>query len=278
MLCKAGLSSQTRKLHNSSVRTPSNFVCYNETSSIHQRASRPHTNHVCRLKVAPDVCSRGVLQMGRTNRTDRTRASRVKRASTQRNGNLAASAVGPLSEAESARTQHVVLLDLDNCMHIFSKICREVPSDTAIRGFVGISSNRARLQSRELLAWVEKVGVDATELASAKVGTTVGRWPVYVTVCGGGKDAADFILSLELGRLDQALPKDVPLTIISSDQGFDDVLRCVPDRPTERVDPRVRKGSAVLRHFSRLRSTAAAKALVAASAPAPASASAPAQD
>eukprot|EP00959_Pyramimonas_sp_CCMP1952_P023616 496502-Pyramimonas_sp.AAC.2 len=54
---------------------------------------------------------------------------------------------------------------------------------------------------RELLSWLEKIDADATAFATAKVGTTVGRWPVYVTVCGGEKDAADFILSLEIGRL-----------------------------------------------------------------------------
>eukprot|EP00959_Pyramimonas_sp_CCMP1952_P054358 1136863-Pyramimonas_sp.AAC.2 len=53
------------------------------------------------------------------------------------------------------------------------------------------------------------------------------------------------------------------MAVIFGGAGFDDVLKCVPDRPVERVDPRVRKGGAVLKHFSRLRSAAAAKALVA---------------
>jgi|AntRauMFilla1563_2_1112583.scaffolds.fasta_scaffold128585_1 hypothetical protein len=58
---------------------------------------------------------------------------------------------------------------------------------------------------------------------------------------------------------DQALAKDVPFTIISSDHGFDDVLKCVTDRPVERIDPRVRKGNNVMQYFSRVRSTDAAK-------------------
>jgi hypothetical protein len=56
-------------------------------------------------------------------------------------------------------------------------------------------------QAKEVVRWLEHEGLDAGEFATAPVGFTAGRWPVWVTVCGGEANAADFILSMELGRL-----------------------------------------------------------------------------
>ena len=52
-----------------------------------------------------------------------------------------------------------------------------------------------------MVRWLEHEGMDAGEFATAPVGFTAGTWPVWVTVCGGEANAADFILSMELGRL-----------------------------------------------------------------------------
>jgi hypothetical protein len=52
-----------------------------------------------------------------------------------------------------------------------------------------------------MLLWLEERELDVASFAKAKVGTTVGTWPVFITVCGGNKDAADFILTLDVGRL-----------------------------------------------------------------------------
>jgi len=60
----------------------------------------------------------------------------------------------------------------------------------------------------------------------------------------------------------------VPVSIVSSDQGFDDVLRCVGGRPVERLDPRLRKGAAVTRHFRQLRTVHTARKLAAVVTPA----------
>mmetsp|Transcript_37374 Transcript_37374/g.62910 ORF Transcript_37374/g.62910 Transcript_37374/m.62910 type:complete len:287 (+) Transcript_37374:334-1194(+) len=240
------------------------FTCCNHGKSFDARQTSlfPLATPQIRCRGVSNNFPRGSYELSnfRANRYNagRTSARRVNHRM-QQAGPVGASAVGPLPAEDVQQVRNVVLLDLDNCMHVFSKIRREVPSGTLIRGFIGISSNRARLQSREMLLWLEEKELDVASFAKAKVGTTVGTWPVFITVCGGNKDAADFILTLDVGRLDQALAKDVPFTIISSDHGFDDVLKCVPDRPVERIDPRVRKGNNVMQYFSRIRSTDAAK-------------------
>ena len=60
----------------------------------------------------------------------------------------------------------------------------------------------------------------------------------------------------------------MPVSVVSSDQGFDDVLRCVGARPVERLDPRPRKGTAVTRHFRQLRTIHTARKLAAVVSPA----------
>ena len=69
------------------------------------------------------------------------------------------------------------------------------------------------LQSKEILKWLEAAEgherLDAESFAAAPVGFTAGCWPVWVTVCGGEANAADFILSMELGRLVRSRPSSL---------------------------------------------------------------------
>eukprot|EP00959_Pyramimonas_sp_CCMP1952_P340316 7128009-Pyramimonas_sp.AAC.2 len=109
-------------LHTKPVqRIHENFAFYNhnEALTIPRIITRSHAKHACSFIIAPVVRSRGLW--GRLNCADRTDVSRVKRARTQRTRTMAASAVGPLSNDDIERVKHVILLDLDNCMHIFSK-------------------------------------------------------------------------------------------------------------------------------------------------------------
>ncbi|KAK3269922.1 hypothetical protein CYMTET_21657 [Cymbomonas tetramitiformis] len=160
---------------------------------------------------------------------------------------------GPLSQEDAAKTQVVVLYDLDNCMHLFSRIRVACPEFAIIRGFVGTSSKRRRLRSKELVQWLDELGLAQDTLYNGKVGLTVGSSPVWVTLCGSAPNAADFALSLEVGRLDLALPLRVPFFIVSNDAGFDEVLEMLPERTIRRLDPKLRKGTIMERQLRQMR-------------------------
>ena len=58
-----------------------------------------------------------------------------------------------------------------------------------------------------------------------------------LTWSGATANASDFAMAVKCGQLHATLPLHVPMTVFSGDGGLDEVLRHMPGRQCQRVDP-----------------------------------------
>lgn len=103
---------------------------------------------------------------------------------------------------------HVVFVDLDNWTSFFHRLPYRLPPRTFVWGFYGGAT-----------VWKEPVDVDT--YADMKV-----RRAVKIhKKCGNRKDAADFTICMQIGRMDERLPTSVSFTVVSGDRGFEELER-----------------------------------------------------
>ena len=60
---------------------------------------------------------------------------------------------------------------------------------------------------------------------------------LMLTWSGVTANASDFAMAIKCGQLHATLPLHVPITIFSGDRGLDELLRHMPGRRCQRVDP-----------------------------------------
>ncbi|XP_006272205.2 E3 SUMO-protein ligase ZNF451 [Alligator mississippiensis] len=98
---------------------------------------------------------------------------------------------------------HIVLVDLDNWGSFFTRLPASLNQGTFIWGFQGGCSNWKPPDKCKIFDYLNKIGCFFLHPR-----------------CGTRREAADFALCMQAGRLDEHLPKQIPFTVLSGDQSF----------------------------------------------------------
>ncbi|XP_065844481.1 uncharacterized protein [Oscarella lobularis] len=102
----------------------------------------------------------------------------------------------------------IIFVDLDNWAAFFTRLHAPLPRDFFVWGFEGGSG-----------CWKPPIGHRVFQLC-------IDNSAFYLHPrCGRRKDAADFALCMQAGRLDERLRKDIPFAILSGDGGFEELER-----------------------------------------------------
>jgi hypothetical protein len=107
----------------------------------------------------------------------------------------------PRRASYPSTTKHILLIDLDNQPQ-FVNWCLPFPSHVAVHIF---SSGVA----------APHIPVD-----SANFSALIAASAYHFTSCGTGRNAVDFGIAVEIGRIDVALPTDVAIIVVSRDSDF----------------------------------------------------------
>lgn len=109
-----------------------------------------------------------------------------------------------LPDVDYLRTMtHIVFVDFDNWSNFFGHLPGHLNQGTFIWGFQGGNTN-----------WKPPLGCKVYNYLNR-----IGCFFLHPR-CSKRKDAADFAICMHAGRLDEQLPKQIPFTILSGDQGF----------------------------------------------------------
>ncbi|XP_075411056.1 E3 SUMO-protein ligase ZNF451 isoform X1 [Tenrec ecaudatus] len=109
-----------------------------------------------------------------------------------------------LPDLDYLRTMtHIVFVDFDNWSNFFGHLPGHLNQGTFIWGFQGGNTNWKPPLNCKVFNYLNKIGCFFLHPR-----------------CSKRKDAADFAICMHAGRLDEQLPKQIPFTILSGDQGF----------------------------------------------------------
>ncbi|XP_006835841.1 PREDICTED: zinc finger protein 451 [Chrysochloris asiatica] len=109
-----------------------------------------------------------------------------------------------LPDLDYLRTMtHIVFVDFDNWSNFFGHLPGHLNQGTFIWGFQGGNTNWKPPLNCKIFNYLNKIGCFFLHPR-----------------CSKRKDAADFAICMHAGRLDEQLPKQIPFTILSGDQGF----------------------------------------------------------
>ncbi|XP_073937926.1 E3 SUMO-protein ligase ZNF451 isoform X1 [Castor canadensis] len=109
-----------------------------------------------------------------------------------------------LPDLDYLRTMtHIVFVDFDNWSNFFGHLPGHLNQGTFIWGFQGGNTNWKPPLSCKVYNYLNRIGCFFLHPR-----------------CSKRKDAADFAICMHAGRLDEQLPKQIPFTILSGDQGF----------------------------------------------------------
>ncbi|XP_075836624.1 E3 SUMO-protein ligase ZNF451 isoform X6 [Microtus pennsylvanicus] len=109
-----------------------------------------------------------------------------------------------LPDVDYLRTMtHIVFVDFDNWSNFFGHLPGHLNQGTFIWGFQGGNTNWKPPLSCKVYNYLNRIGCFFLHPR-----------------CSKRKDAADFAICMHAGRLDEQLPKQIPFTILSGDQGF----------------------------------------------------------
>ncbi|XP_008844730.1 E3 SUMO-protein ligase ZNF451 isoform X1 [Nannospalax galili] len=109
-----------------------------------------------------------------------------------------------LPDLDYLRTMtHIVFVDFDNWSNFFGHLPGYLNQGTFIWGFQGGNTNWKPPLSCKIYNYLNRIGCFFLHPR-----------------CSKRKDAADFAICMHAGRLDEQLPKQIPFTILSGDQGF----------------------------------------------------------
>ncbi|XP_069345205.1 E3 SUMO-protein ligase ZNF451 isoform X1 [Eulemur rufifrons] len=109
-----------------------------------------------------------------------------------------------LPDLDYLRTMtHIVFVDFDNWSNFFGHLPGHLNQGTFIWGFQGGNTNWKPPLNCKIYNYLNRIGCFFLHPR-----------------CSKRKDAADFAICMHAGRLDEQLPKQIPFTILSGDQGF----------------------------------------------------------
>ncbi|XP_006893207.1 PREDICTED: zinc finger protein 451 [Elephantulus edwardii] len=109
-----------------------------------------------------------------------------------------------LPDLDYLRTMtHIVFVDFDNWSNFFGHLPGHLNQGTFIWGFQGGNTMWKPPLNCKVFNYLNKIGCFFLHPR-----------------CSKRKDAADFAICMHAGRLDEQLPKQIPFTILSGDQGF----------------------------------------------------------
>ncbi|XP_074205076.1 E3 SUMO-protein ligase ZNF451 isoform X1 [Camelus bactrianus] len=109
-----------------------------------------------------------------------------------------------LPDLDYLRTMtHIVFVDFDNWSNFFGHLPGHLNQGTFIWGFQGGNTNWKPPVNCKIYNYLNRIGCFFLHPR-----------------CSKRKDAADFAICMHAGRLDEQLPKQIPFTILSGDQGF----------------------------------------------------------
>ncbi|XP_077018270.1 E3 SUMO-protein ligase ZNF451 isoform X3 [Tamandua tetradactyla] len=109
-----------------------------------------------------------------------------------------------LPDLDYLRTMtHIVFVDFDNWSNFFGHLPGHLNQGTFIWGFQGGNTNWKPPVNCKIFNYLNRIGCFFLHPR-----------------CSKRKDAADFAICMHAGRLDEQLPKQIPFTILSGDQGF----------------------------------------------------------
>ncbi|XP_071469393.1 E3 SUMO-protein ligase ZNF451 isoform X5 [Marmota flaviventris] len=109
-----------------------------------------------------------------------------------------------LPDLDYLRTMtHIVFVDFDNWSNFFGHLPGHLNQGTFIWGFQGGNTNWKPPLNCKVYNYLNRIGCFFLHPR-----------------CSKRKDAADFAICMHAGRLDEQLPKQIPFTILSGDQGF----------------------------------------------------------
>ncbi|XP_036772190.1 E3 SUMO-protein ligase ZNF451 isoform X5 [Manis pentadactyla] len=109
-----------------------------------------------------------------------------------------------LPDLDYLRTMtHIVFVDFDNWSSFFGHLPGHLNQGTFIWGFQGGNTNWKPPLNCKIYNYLNRIGCFFLHPR-----------------CSNRKDAADFAICMHAGRLDEQLPKQIPFTILSGDQGF----------------------------------------------------------
>ncbi|XP_052826038.1 E3 SUMO-protein ligase ZNF451 isoform X2 [Octopus bimaculoides] len=108
------------------------------------------------------------------------------------------------------RMDHIIFWDIDNWSRFFEKLKFLLPPNTFVWGFHSTQWNQP-----------------TRCLAFHRLMSTGGFHKNYQS--GRTKNAADFAMMLQIGKMDELLPKHVQFTIFSGDKGFQEALHQMKD-------------------------------------------------
>ncbi|XP_058162902.1 E3 SUMO-protein ligase ZNF451 isoform X9 [Dasypus novemcinctus] len=109
-----------------------------------------------------------------------------------------------LPDLDYLRTMtHIVFVDFDNWSNFFGHLPGNLNQGTFIWGFQGGNTNWKPPLNCKIFNYLNRIGCFFLHPR-----------------CSKRKDAADFAICMHAGRLDEQLPKQIPFTILSGDQGF----------------------------------------------------------
>ncbi|KAJ8787619.1 hypothetical protein J1605_022934 [Eschrichtius robustus] len=109
-----------------------------------------------------------------------------------------------LPDLDYLRTMtHIVFVDFDNWSNFFGHLPGNLNQGTFIWGFQGGNTNWKPPVNCKIYNYLNRIGCFFLHPR-----------------CSKRKDAADFAICMHAGRLDEQLPKQIPFTILSGDQGF----------------------------------------------------------
>uniref|UniRef100_A0A2D4LNH6 C2H2-type domain-containing protein n=1 Tax=Micrurus spixii TaxID=129469 RepID=A0A2D4LNH6_9SAUR len=98
---------------------------------------------------------------------------------------------------------HIVMMDLDNWGSLFDQLPATLNQGTFIWGFQGGYTHWKPPVNCKVFNYLNKIGCFFLHPR-----------------CGRRREAADFAISVHVGRLDEHLPKHIPFTILSGDKSF----------------------------------------------------------
>ncbi|XP_007484204.1 E3 SUMO-protein ligase ZNF451 isoform X1 [Monodelphis domestica] len=109
-----------------------------------------------------------------------------------------------LPDLDYLRTMtHIVFVDFDNWSNFFGHLPGFLNQGTFVWGFQGGNTNWKPPVNCKIFNYLNRIGCFFLHPR-----------------CSKRKDAADFAICMHAGRLDEQLPKQIPFTILSGDQGF----------------------------------------------------------
>ncbi|XP_077990952.1 uncharacterized protein LOC144445281 [Glandiceps talaboti] len=149
-----------------------------------------------------------ILPITKSCQTVCTANGRTKTYSASKTGSSSPTITAEPTQAFLETMAQIILVDLDNWISFFTKLPKPLPDRTFVWGF-----------HAEKTQWHAPVNCHAFKELNNK-----GCFRLHPQ-SGNTKDAADFALCMQAGRLDERLPLHIPFTVLSGDKAFSELQR-----------------------------------------------------